>query len=356
MTFRVQNSRENQLINWWFQIAPDQTGLKTLGGEQLIVIAPGQRNDGPGPDIRDAVIALDGRILSGPVEMHRGTRDWYAHGHDTDAAYGEVILHVVNRAGGGPDLPTLVVTNPGTVGWCRARRGLTARELYLAAADRYRYKREKVRKWRRFASVDWPVVHLGLLDCLAFGPSREKLWWYIVQQLQLSGNPTGIDWRGSYQSRNRPSRQRDQIDRVVKCLPEVDPPELLSGGWRAWETWWRPYFRDWQIPLTLLREWTINWVVSATYSDIITGLKIWQEIPPARHYGLEKTVKRFTGWYRIDTALEQQGLLFWWLNGCQAQQCHICPLTRLSVSENLSNTLYDKRLENSSLVNCERIV
>lgn len=355
MTFRVQDSMENRLLTWWFQVAPDRTGLKTASGEQLIVLETGVRNDGPGPDIRDAVIALDGRILSGSIEMHAESQDWFAHGHDADVAYHDVILHVVRRLTKGPDLPTLVVSDAGAVGWCRARRGLDAQELYLAAADRYRYKRKKVREWQQCTTADWSVVRLGLLDTLALGPAREKLWWYIHQQLALPRNPTGTVWQGSFQSRNHPRRQRQQIDRIIQNLPTMVYPDLSQVGWQQWETWWKPHFKTWQIPITLLREWLINWVVPATYSDIITGLKIWQELPPARHYGLEQRVTRFTGWGAVQTVLEQQGLLFWWQKGCIARQCHICPLTRSAVSEKLSNSLYDKRLANSSLVKDERI-
>lgn len=355
MSFRMEDTQENRLLSWWFQVAPDRTGLKTQAGEHLIVLDPGSRNDGPGPDIRDAVIALDGRILSGMVEMHVSPQDWFTHGHDRNVAYEDVILHVVNRKGRGPDLPTLIVRDVPQVGWCRARRPLTAGELYLAAADRYRYKRKKILAWEKCTTVDWPVARLGFLDTLALGPHREKLWWYITRKLRLPRNPTGTTWRGSFQSRNQPHRQREQIDRVIQNLVVVEEPDLAQLGWKAWEGWWRPHFRAWRIPPTLLREWLVNWVVPVTYSHISTGLKIWEALSPPRHYGLERRVSRFTGWGRVRSVLEQQGLLFWWQEGCRVRHCHICPLTRLTVREKLSNTLYDKRLANSSLVNCERI-
>lgn len=355
MSFRVQDSPENRLLTWWFQAAAELTGLKTVAGEQLILLEAGVRNDGPGPDIKDAVIALDGRITSGAVEIHQVPGDWFSHGHDGDAAYNDVILHVVSRPGQGPDLPTLVVPYAEATGWCRAQRTLQADELYLAAADRYRYKLNKVQHWQACTTTTWSVIRLGLLDCMALGPSRQTHWQSIQRRLYLPQNPIGTAWQGSFQSRLLPDRQRRRIDKLIRALPAVTHPDLSGSDWRAWEAWWQPYFRAWQIPLTLLREWLINWVVPATYSDIIAGLKIWQELPPARHYGLERKVKRFTGWERVQTAFEQQGLLFWWQKGCSARQCQVCPLTRHTVSENLSNTLYDKRLANSSLVNYERI-
>ena len=71
--------------------------LRTTDGRRLKVVYPGRPAPGHGPDFRDAVIELQGRRVTGPVELHRTPSDWYAHGHDRDPAYDNVVLHVVSR-------------------------------------------------------------------------------------------------------------------------------------------------------------------------------------------------------------------------------------------------------------------
>jgi hypothetical protein len=60
------------------------------------VLFPGDRNPDEGPDFLEAVLqSEDGRLFWGDVELHIRSRDWYAHGHDTDSRYDGVVLHVV---------------------------------------------------------------------------------------------------------------------------------------------------------------------------------------------------------------------------------------------------------------------
>lgn len=64
-------------------------------GRLLEVLAPGRWNLLGGPDFRGARLRIEGRELTGDVEVHFHAADWERHGHDRDPAYGEVVLHVV---------------------------------------------------------------------------------------------------------------------------------------------------------------------------------------------------------------------------------------------------------------------
>jgi hypothetical protein len=71
------------------------SGLKTEDGEPLTVIHPGRLNKDAGPDFLEAKIKVGNTILVGNVELHIKSSDWLRHGHQHDAAYQNLILHVV---------------------------------------------------------------------------------------------------------------------------------------------------------------------------------------------------------------------------------------------------------------------
>jgi hypothetical protein len=71
------------------------TELISTEEEMVTVIYPGRNNGDGGPDFRNAVILNESHLVKGDVEIHSKSSDWYNHGHNTDAEYNSVILHVV---------------------------------------------------------------------------------------------------------------------------------------------------------------------------------------------------------------------------------------------------------------------
>ena len=101
---------------WKFQYFERQN-LQTETGENLQVLAVGQRNGDAGPDFMNARVLIDGLEWVGNVEIHVKTSDWQRHAHTHDHAYDSVILHVVwendaliNRPDG-TLLPTFALKN-----------------------------------------------------------------------------------------------------------------------------------------------------------------------------------------------------------------------------------------------------
>ncbi len=87
--------------------------LRTTSGEPLEIVHPGEPNTDAGPDFFAARLRLADQLWAGNVEIHVNSSDWLAHGHSSDRAYDNVILHVVFEEDrpifrpGGDRLPTL---------------------------------------------------------------------------------------------------------------------------------------------------------------------------------------------------------------------------------------------------------
>ncbi len=98
--------------------------LETTDGQPVEVIDPGLRNTDAGPDFFNAKMKIGGTLSVGNVEIHTRANDWYTHGHQSDKAYDNVVLHVVeaDAIGGKPVtdtngrlIPTLILPVPQRV-------------------------------------------------------------------------------------------------------------------------------------------------------------------------------------------------------------------------------------------------
>lgn len=69
--------------------------LVTSKNESVSIVDVGIHNHHSGPDFFNSKINIDGLLWAGNVEVHIKSSDWYAHRHEEDANYDNVILHVV---------------------------------------------------------------------------------------------------------------------------------------------------------------------------------------------------------------------------------------------------------------------
>lgn len=69
--------------------------LRTTDGQRVCVVFRGVWTHSNGPDFRDAMLDIAGRLVTGSVELHVDSRDWFAHGHHENPEYDSVVLHVV---------------------------------------------------------------------------------------------------------------------------------------------------------------------------------------------------------------------------------------------------------------------
>lgn len=77
-----------------FPLAP----LRTTHDETVDILNSGLHNRNAGPDFFNAKVSINGTLWAGNVELHLRSSDWYRHGHHTDEAYNNVVLHVVCEA------------------------------------------------------------------------------------------------------------------------------------------------------------------------------------------------------------------------------------------------------------------
>ena len=79
---------------WKHRLFP-AVGLRTTDGEEVEVVDPGLHNSNAGPDFFNSKVRISGQMWVGNVEIHDKASDWFAHGHEKDTQYNNVVLHVV---------------------------------------------------------------------------------------------------------------------------------------------------------------------------------------------------------------------------------------------------------------------
>ncbi len=91
---RFQHSEA--FLQWiWENLHFNFTSLKTTDGKELHILNPGVLNPTDGPDFKQTAIEIEGVRWYGDVEIHTQSAHWKAHGHQNDANYNSVILHVI---------------------------------------------------------------------------------------------------------------------------------------------------------------------------------------------------------------------------------------------------------------------
>ncbi len=248
--------------------------LITTGGEPVRILHPGFWNREPGPDFRQAVLQLGAEPpCTGEVEIDTSPADWKQHGHDRNAAYSKVILHVVWSAEQSPTsaLPTLALAQnldaplPELAQWleggppapenaeglCRAPlrelpAALTAEILRQAALIRLQRKASDFQALARQGGWELALWH-GLFAALGY---KHNVWpMRCVAELLPRLRPCG--------TRNQLPllALQARLFGVSGLLPAEAPkparstPEYFRN---VWDHWWRE--RDEFAGVTLPRR------------------------------------------------------------------------------------------------------
>ncbi|MCF0198385.1 MAG: DUF2851 family protein, partial [Bacteroidaceae bacterium] len=132
-----------------------------------------------GPDFFNAKVRVGNTMWAGNVEIHLRSSDWFRHGHDTDPAYDNVVLHVVQTVdcevttSSGKRIPQLQLDIPA---------GLHQRYAELQRTDNY------PRCYRIIPKMDVFTVH-SWMDTLLCERMEER-----AQQVKERLQRVDGDW------------------------------------------------------------------------------------------------------------------------------------------------------------------
>ena len=186
---------EDVLVAAWYGLRFAREALRTLEGDEVRVVSPGVRTAGSGPDFHDAQLWIGGREVRGEVELHCDTAEWVRHGHDRDARYDRVALHVSLTAGAeivtssGRLVPRLIVSPLGNepsarrrvpavaaeagIGPCHAASpARLVRELESFGVERLRRRAARFAEWARDDGED-EAVWRALAEAMGYGANYQ---------------------------------------------------------------------------------------------------------------------------------------------------------------------------------------
>lgn len=197
--------------------------LHTTDNQTVTIVDSGRINFDNGPDIRNAVLDIDGIVQKGDIEFHLTAEDWFRHGHHEDRRYGKLILHVLWDAPQAIDpsllsrFPHLILRHQLAIPfplWREKMNLLEAQEseidpkiagislirLKRYGQSRFLHKVERFQFWlEQFSFED--ILMISLAEVLGYSknkfPLRQLLWKNppakIFQDIpRLYGSPLGI--------------------------------------------------------------------------------------------------------------------------------------------------------------------
>lgn len=202
---------ELELQAHWFAGDFGSSFLSATFGERVEIVQFGVWNREAGPDFSDVAVCFpdrpDAPVLRGAVELDFHAEDWDRHGHGSNSAFDEVVLHLYLRRGlrqpftrtsqhrqvaqvqldfrqleERPPLPsTLPLARPGRCKGPLHGLGEARTHDVLVAAAQYRLEL-KTRRWRRLTAVRGFDEALFQSLAVTLGYKENKLPFALLAQ------------------------------------------------------------------------------------------------------------------------------------------------------------------------------
>lgn len=212
----VMNEALLQFI--WQHSLYNASGLHTTMGEPLVVVWPGRVNTDAGPDLSEAKIKVGDTILVGNVELHVRTSDWHKHGHQNDAAYRNLALHVVfdhDAPAIGGNIPTLELKGHIPAEVIARYSGLMHDAGKLPCGTQHTVVREITKegwmsrllaeRWEQ-KLADWDIMLSNSAD-----DWRNLLYWRMAANFGFKTNATPFLMLARSLPLNVPTRHKDDL-------------------------------------------------------------------------------------------------------------------------------------------------
>lgn len=74
--------------------------LTTISGKKLVIKFPGRWNTDSGPDFKDSIIQINGKIVKCDIEIDLTSYNWKSHSHNENPEFNSVLLHIVYEDNG----------------------------------------------------------------------------------------------------------------------------------------------------------------------------------------------------------------------------------------------------------------
>ncbi len=233
------------------------------GGSALKVISRGVWNHAAGPDFLNAKLEIDGKEVTGDVEVHFRAADWVRHGHTSDVAYQQVILHVLgaddiipSAAPGLPAVPVYIL--PSTYKAKQENTNTTG----ICSAFFERLSDETLLNFARDAGLDRmkQKANILLADMIERG-TAETVLLKLFEQLGVPENRTSFRALAerilAYPEDIRKKYIKVLIWGESGCLPDPAKTELPDDSRKIvcslWNDWWAVR-RMYSEPLQFIRR------------------------------------------------------------------------------------------------------
>lgn len=200
---------EHWLLHIWNSQFLNTLDLKTTDGRKVEIVRRGRWNFDTGPDFKSALLRIGNQLRQGDIEFHRKTSDWYAHRHERDSHYNNVILHGVYWEDlGNPvvrqdhqEVPTLVLSpyiktqDLEDVYKSLESRACCLPEVKTLSQERLvelieekadsRFQKKIQRFATRYKNPDWDqLIYEGFLEALGY-PINKKPFLKLAQRIPL---------------------------------------------------------------------------------------------------------------------------------------------------------------------------